>query len=162
MSTRADTLATFGEEVNSSITTLNSVLARSGDTIKMAAHQSWVELVKIDHILFRLDLNRKILDESGARHCVTHEECRLGKWYYSNRGDFDSSPAFREIEDPHFQFHAHARKALDAVQASDMPEALRQLDVMEKDSVSTFQALERFANENPEAVQKLTKKVELF
>jgi len=162
MSSRAGTLATFGEEVNSSINALNSVLTRTGEIISKAAHRSWVELVKIDHILFRLDLDRQILDQTSERRCNNHDECRMGQWYNANRDNFSSSAAFKSIEQPHSQFHDSASKALNAVKANDISEALRHLNAMDKASASTFQSLERFAGENPDAIQRSTHKVELF
>jgi hypothetical protein len=162
MSNRAGTLATFGEEVNSSINALNSVLTSTGEIISKAAHRSWVELVKIDHILFRLDLDRQILDQTSERRCSNHDECRLGQWYNANRENFSSSAAFKSIEQPHAQFHDLATKALDAVKANDISEALRHLNAMDKASASTFQSLERFADENPDVIQRSAHKVELF
>ena len=162
MSSRASTLATFGTDVNSSINALHAVLERTGGIISTAAHRSWVDLAKIDHIKFRLDLNRQIVDPKARRQCVNHEDCAMGQWYNANRQDFSSSQAFRDIEMPHVQFHDSARNALDAVQADNMPEALRHLRAMDKASENTFQALERFAAENLEAAQRSAQKVELF
>lgn len=162
MSTSTGTLASFGAEVNASINALNSVLTSSGSAISNAAHRSWVELVKIDHILFRLDMNQQLLDEASQRGCCSHEECAMGQWYNASRLNYSSSPAFKDIEQPHIRFHELAGKALAAAKAGDMPEALRHLNALDQASSDTFKALERFASENPEAVQQQTHKVELF
>ena len=162
MSSRASALATFGADVNSSINALHSVLERTSGITSTAAHRSWVDMAKIEHIQFRLDVNRQIVDPKARRQCVGHEDCAMGQWYNANREDFSSSQGFRDIEMPHVQFHDFARSALDALQADNMPEALRHLRAMDKASENTFQALERFAAENPEATQRSAQKVELF
>ena len=86
----------------------------------------------------------------------------MGQWYNASRLNYSSSPAFKDIEQPHIRFHELAGKALAAAKAGDMPEALRHLNALDQASSDTFKALERFASENPEAVQQQTHKVELF
>ncbi len=162
MSARAGALAQFGEEVNLAMATLDGALSRSGEAITSTSHRAWVELVKIDHILFRLNLNRQILKDPENSQCKSHTECRLGQWYYANQGDYGSSSAFRAIEKPHIVFHELACQVLDALVAKDMDEGRRLLGLMDRASQETFAALERFAEENPEPVQKAGHKVELF
>jgi hypothetical protein len=151
MSTRADALAISGAEVNSAIETQNGVLIRTSQVITQAAHRSWVELTKLDHVLFRVELSRQVLATEGGAVCPDHTQCPLGKWYDAQRGGFSGSTAFRDIERPHEQVHACARRALDAIRAGNTADALRQLQAMDKASEATFQALERFAEEQAPA-----------
>ena len=162
MSERAGSLAEFGADVNAAMATLDKALTRSGEAISMSSHRAWVELVKIDHILFRLNLSRQMLKEPENRQCKNHTECRLGQWYYDNRDDFSHSSAFKSIEKPHTAFHELACQVLDASVAGDAVEAKRLLDQMDRVSQETFRALERFAEESQEPAKATAHKIELF
>ena len=162
MSERANSLAQFGQEVNAAMATLDTALTRSGEAISTSSHRAWVELVKIDHILFRLNLNRQMLNEPENNSCKNHKECRLGQWYYDNLADFSHSSAFKAIEKPHMTFHELACQVLDATAAGETAEANRLMGLMDRVSQETFRALERFAEDRPEPVKAAAHKIELF
>ncbi|MCK9285034.1 MAG: CZB domain-containing protein [Rhodocyclaceae bacterium] len=142
---------------------LDDTLSRSGRTIGDTSHRAWVELVKLDHILFRLNLIRQILDEPENRDCKKHTECRLGQWYYGNVDDFGNSPSFKAIEQPHILFHELACQLLNVIGTGNRSEIDRMLVRVDAASQETLRTLERFAEEGmPPPTQAVSSKVELF
>ncbi len=130
----------------------SGVMARLGEmtegmarVIGTSSHMSFVETVKFDHIIFKLDVYRAML---GFNHLdpaslSEHHHCRLGKWYYEGRGrqECTGHPAFPRIEAPHADVHRLAREALVAYQAGDFATARTALQNMEKASAATTEAL---------------------
>jgi hypothetical protein len=57
-------------------------------TVGVAALRSFVELAKIDHLLFKFDVYQVFMSTSDKRadDFATHAGCRLGQWYYQGRG----------------------------------------------------------------------------
>jgi hypothetical protein len=163
MSERSNSLARFGQEVNAAISVLDQALNRSGQAIGETSHRSWVELVKIDHILFRINVLRQMLTEPQNRQCKTHTECRLGRWYYDNQAEFGDSATFRAIEKPHKLFHELACQTLDANADNERLELSRLLTQLDRASREVFRALEQFASEIPTSGSATAgPKVELF
>ena len=161
MSARAGSLAHFGQEVRDAMVMLDGALTRAGGTIDIAAHRSWVELIKIDHLQFRLGLSEQLL-QPQAGVAKTHETCRLGQWYYANQPDFADSPTFRAIEAPHVKFHQLATQVQAATMAGDSRHAGYLLDQLDQASLDTFRALQSFAEEDPRVSQPTGSSVELF
>ncbi len=162
MSAKTSSLALFGNEVKNSLAVLETALTRSGNAISSSSHRSWLELVKLDHVLFRLKLSQQISEGIAARP-VSHTECRLGRWYESIRDDYPASSAFKDLERPHVQFHELSAKVLEAiVQPAGHEKLSALLTQMNRTSLEIFSALERFAEENPEAHKVKSSKIELF
>ncbi len=164
MSERAGSLANFGLEVREAMVMLDGAMTRAGGTIDIAAHRSWVELIKIDHLQFRLGLGGQLIDQQAteATEKQVHETCRLGQWYYANRRDFADSPAFRAIEAPHVRFHQVAAQISAASKAGDSHQAGHLFDQLDQASRDTFRALQSFAEEDPQVSQPTGSSIELF
>ena len=119
-------------------------------------------MVKLDHVLFRLKLSQQI-SEGVAAPYVSHTECRLGRWYESIRDDYRSSSAFKDIEKPHQMFHELSGKIQEALAQSGSHENLTALLIQaNRASLDIFSALERFAEDNPDAHKLKSSKIELF
>jgi len=161
MSARAGSLARFGQDVREAMLMLNVAMTRAGIAINIAAHRSWVELIKIDHLQFRLALGGQLLEQQAAE-TKTHETCRLGQWYYANKNDFSASPFFQAIEGPHVKFHQLLTRAQAACKAGDSLQAGYLLDQLDQASLETFRALQSFAEEDPLASQPVVSRIELF
>lgn len=161
MSARAGSLAHFGQDVREAMVMLDGAMTRAGAAIDIAAHRSWVELIKIDHLQFRLALGGQLLEQQAAE-TKTHETCRLGQWYYANKKDFAVSPSFRAIEPHHVKFHQLAAQVQVACMAGESLQAGYLLDQLDQASLDTFRALQSFAEENPLASQPVVSRIELF
>jgi FtsZ-binding cell division protein ZapB len=77
-----------------------------------SAMKSFVEVAKIDHIVFKFRVYLALFDliELKSGDLTTHTGCRLGKWYYEGEGHdcFSKLSGYREIEPPHVEVHKAA------------------------------------------------------
>ncbi|MDR2187718.1 MAG: CZB domain-containing protein [Azonexus sp.] len=113
--------------------------------VKVSAHRSWIDLVKLDHALFRLNLYIGAVRNPQEYQCKTHNECRLGMWYNQQLANFRDNAAFRSIEAPHAAFHAAAAEFIGAIRAHDEIVAGRALDDLERAGGEVIAALDEFA-----------------
>ena len=164
LSVAAQSSASASTSVGETMATQSAVLARTGQAVQKGKHRGWVELAKIDHLLFRLRLLASLTD--GVTHSSasqSHNECRLGVWYNENQANFGSSPAFKAIQKPHAQFHAAVHAILKAIaQPTGTPPLSALLNQLNHASLETFNALERFANEAPEPTREAGGHIQLF
>ena len=162
MSSSAADLSSSAGEVTHGLEALNVGLTQSGKVISSTSHRAWVELVKIDHILFRLNLYIGAIHDPHGYVCKSREECHLGQWFADHREDFKGCKAFRSIEAPHIKFHESASEFLAAVRNNDDSAAATALNNLEQASLEVFQALENFAQEGPCENQAEEHRIELF
>ncbi len=142
----------FSHEVGGVIENMKHLLDLSHTmegTISAAALRSFVEVAKIDHILYKFEIYKvfmKISDRK-ADSFASHTACRLGKWYFEGEGKdcFAKLDGYQAVANPHQSFHQNGK---DAVAAFHAGEALRGMELaarMESDSMAVLAALERIA-----------------
>jgi len=117
--------------------------------IAASALRSFVEVAKVDHLLFKFEVYRVAMGLSDKREgdFSSHTACRLGKWYYEGDGRhcFSRLPGYREVEDPHLQVHRHGVEAVRMVKACELDKALAEIERMETASMKVLDHLERMA-----------------
>ena len=113
--------------------------------IAYGANVSFMEVVKLDHIVFKLEIYKAVMGYHTLQpdSIASHQTCRLGKWYYQGRGQQECGdlPAFRQLETPHQQVHDYARHALVALEIGDRKEAEQSLLRMERASAQVMTLL---------------------
>lgn len=83
--------------------------------IRFVAVQQFLNTVKLDHVIWKGDIYRRLLDENTDLSVNDHTQCRLGKWYYADEGQrFIGHDAYRKLEKPHRLVHLSGRLALAA------------------------------------------------
>ncbi|TAN49978.1 MAG: chemotaxis protein [Methylococcaceae bacterium] len=114
------------------------------------ALRSFIDVVKIDHLIFKFEVYKVFMDVSAkTKHDFSnHRACRLGRWYYEGEGAriFSRLSGFRELEQPHQQVHENGFAALDILETGDKPGALAALQRMEQASMDVMERLERLAS----------------
>jgi hypothetical protein len=162
MSVKATSLSDSGNEVTQALETLNVGLEHSGTVIASTSHRVWVELVKVDHILFLLTLYVGAVKSPDSYACLDHTECRFGDWYYTMKNELQDNPAFRAVEEPHMKIHAIAREFLEAVCSGNDMAINRCLDSLDKANRDTIHALDAFAEAGYEPPVTKQQHIELF
>lgn len=162
MSVKATSLSDSGNEVTQALDTLNVGLEHSGTVIASTSHRVWVELVKVDHILFLLTLYVGAVKSPDSFACMDHTECRFGDWYYTMKNELQDNPAFRAIEEPHMKIHSIAVEFLEAVRSGNDMAISRCLDGLDKASRETVNALDAFGEAGYEAPVTKQQHIELF
>lgn len=142
--------ATFGEFAASAVATeRESVLVHD---------KSFTTLVKMDHMIYKqrayLSLNSSGDEQYATPVRVTHQQCRLGKWYLGEGQTlFGKTAAYRALDVPHAKVHAGAQRML-AVLASNWESdtnsqmaVMNALQEMEEGSQGVMENLDRMVAE---------------
>ncbi|MGE5472476.1 MAG: CZB domain-containing protein [Bacteroidota bacterium] len=123
------------------------------EVIAASALKSFVELAKVDHLVFKFRIYIGLFDLESVdpRQVASHQTCRLGKWYYDGEGQacFGKLPGYRELEAPHVDVHKFGIAALDAKIAGDMESMLKHVEAMENASLRVIQSLQTMSESAP-------------
>ncbi|MEZ5459075.1 MAG: methyl-accepting chemotaxis protein [Steroidobacteraceae bacterium] len=119
--------------------------------IDASSLRAFVELAKLDHLVFKFKVYRALLGQTQTRatELASHRHCRLGKWYYEGDGlkHFSRLPGYRELEQPHELVHRAAHESLQLFAAEGCTEAVsRAVEQMELASLAVLRNLERMAD----------------
>jgi Methyl-accepting chemotaxis protein (MCP) signalling domain/Chemoreceptor zinc-binding domain len=130
---------------------MQDVSEQACQTIRATAMRTFVELAKLDHLVFKKEIHKVLMGVSArsAAEFASHTDCRLGKWYYEGDGRecFIRLPAYVSIEGPHREVHVHGRAAVDCYRANDFDGAIDHLGKMEKASGAVLEHLEALAEQ---------------
>lgn len=118
-------------------------------TILAAELRSFIEVIKIDHILHKFEIYKVFLGMSDRNmdSFASHTDCRLGKWYSEGEGRNYSCrmDVYAAVDSPHRAFHLHGNEAVAAFRAGDPLRGVGLIGQMETDIIELFAALERIA-----------------
>jgi hypothetical protein len=117
---------------------------------------SFLQTVKMDHVVWKLDVYKVMLGLSDKTHADfdDHSMCRLGKWFYQGEGaeKYATQSAFKQIESPHIDVHSYGVEALKAHAAGDNEGAVKALTVMENASFKVVDALSSLSNQIAQSI----------
>jgi hypothetical protein len=144
--------ASYGQEGASAIAGMRALtdISRCMEgTITAAALRSFIEVAKIDHLVYKFEVYRVLMGVSNksSGDFAPHSGCRLGKWYYEGEGraSFSALPGYAEMESPHRQFHDAGLAALNDWQEGRMDACFARIGEMEATSMKVLASLERIA-----------------
>jgi hypothetical protein len=130
---------------------VHDVLTLSRDmqtAISASALRSFVEVVKVDHMIFKFEIYKVFmgLSKKTAADFASHTGCRLGKWYYgSGSANFSALPSFNNLEAPHKIVHQAGGAAVTHFLAGELKEGSEAINKMEKASLVVLRELENMA-----------------
>ncbi|MCB1956152.1 MAG: CZB domain-containing protein [Rhodocyclaceae bacterium] len=148
LSNQAATAATEGRSARESMGDLCELARRMAAVMQGSAVQSFVELAKFDHLIFKMEVYRAVSghSEKGASDFSSHTACRLGKWYYEGQGKaFASTSAYRSLETPHAKVHNSGRQAIEMARGERYRDAIALLEQMEDGSAGVMSALQQIS-----------------
>lgn len=106
---------------------------------------SFIQTVKIDHVVWKFDVYKVMLglSDKAPEEFADHTMCRLGKWYYQGEGNskYSNFEVFKKIEAPHADVHTNGLAALLAHAEGNEEEAVRRLTLMENASFKVVDLL---------------------
>ncbi|MBR0566517.1 CZB domain-containing protein [Azoarcus sp. L1K30] len=149
LSERASVAADEGGQARRSMDELCIIARQLAGTMQDAAVRSFAELAKLDHLIFKLDVYQVVSGHSDRKteEFASHHECRLGKWYHEGDGKcFSHLPAYRNLDAPHARVHASGKRALEALRAGRLDDALSGIEEMEEASVRVLAELQSIAD----------------
>jgi methyl-accepting chemotaxis protein len=142
----------LSEGVNQLNTHYQSIVSKCESmtsTISYSAHLSFIQTVKLDHIVWKAEVYGSMtgLNAKGIDDFEDHNGCRLGKWYAAqSQTDIGKHSGFRDLERPHQQVHQEGINALRAIQEGNKGQAINHLKAMEAASEKVMHALDDLAN----------------
>ena len=134
-----------GIEIATAIKKLVDDSEAMANAIATGTNTSFMEVVKLDHIVFKLDIYKAFIGYHTLNpdQVSSHRNCRLGKWYFEGRGHHEcrGSHAYTQLDAPHERVHEQGRQALQAFYSGDFDRATRALKEMERASVEVMELL---------------------
>jgi hypothetical protein len=147
--TRSESFGKDGQVATERMQELFVLSKRMEKTIAGSALRSFIEVTKIDHLVYKFEVYKVFMCQSEKKleDFVDHTRCRLGKWYYEGEGKahYATLPGFREMEGPHQRFHNAGLAALRAYFDGVHEKAFAAIADMEAASVDVLANLDRIA-----------------
>ncbi|HRD94042.1 methyl-accepting chemotaxis protein [Accumulibacter sp.] len=148
---QSDSFSDQGQQASVAIGGITSLASKVERTVGVAALRSFVELAKIDHLLFKFDIYEVLMGTSSknAVDVPDHTACRLGRWYYEGEGQTCCSKldGFQAIDAPHVDVHRFGRAAVEAYRGGDLATGVDAVEKMEAASMTVLQSLEEMAQD---------------
>ena len=142
-------LSDIGNQSSESILRLLDLSQKMEGTISAGALRGFVELAKIDHLVYKFNIYQVLMGRSDktANDFSTHHQCRLGQWYYEGDGKecFSKLDGYVGMEAPHEQVHCKGHEAITAYHAGDNSATLAAVAAMELASLGVLRELEVMA-----------------
>jgi uncharacterized coiled-coil protein SlyX len=113
---------------------INSSVGAMKSTIVGVTDSSFIQTVKLDHIVWKGEVYEVALGRSqkSVDSFADHKQCRLGQWYSSDQSQKQhKGPSFKAIERPHAEVHQHGITALKQLQSGDIKESLLSFEKMD-------------------------------
>lgn len=154
----------FSEKGDHATVSLSNLLTHNATmerVINLVSLRSFIEVAKIDHIIYKFNVYKIFMGLSVVKAestiFVDHCHCRLGKWYYEGEGAkfFQLIPGYKELEKPHAAVHENGIAAIEAFERNEHEKGLILLQRMELASLEVLKILNNIANfvqENPEQI----------
>jgi len=150
LSKTADDFSQRGSKATEDMQQLMSLSRKMEEVIAGSALKSFVEVAKIDHLVFKFKIYLGLFDLENIRpeKVAMHTACRLGKWYYEGEGkeSFSKLPGYREIESPHIEVHRKGILALEAKNQGNMAAMIAHVEAMEEASCAVIDNLQLMAD----------------
>jgi len=114
---KTNTINTLAQTITEDVTSVKDVIiefqgnsSRNSLKIQDTSYNIFIELAKLDHVIFKSNLYSYFLGEVVEFKSDDHFSCRLGEWYYHGIGreNFVKTDSFRHIELPHSVVHKEA------------------------------------------------------
>lgn len=105
-----------------------------------------INLAKSDHVIWKKKLASMVVGRLNLNpdELASHQTCRLGKWYYSDKADpYRANPAFRDIEPYHIDVHKHGIEAARKYRNNDLAGALQEIEQVGKASIHVLGYLDK-------------------
>ena len=144
-----DTLSQGVDKLNQDYGSIVECCSSMKATISNSSHRSFIQTVKLDHIVWKSEIYAVIYGLCNKRisEFADHTMCRLGKWYQSNgRQEYAGHSAFNKLDKPHSDVHAMGVQALMYIAEERKQEAAQSLINMEEASREVMIYLDELAN----------------
>lgn len=113
--------------------------------IQGSTHTSFLQTVKLDHVVWKSEVYRYIWglsDKQSIEEFKSHQNCRFGHWYYEGEGlQYKGLSSYKALEHPHVDVHKYGIQALQCHLEGDEKCAYDNLEKMESASQQVIDLL---------------------
>lgn len=145
-----ETLYTFNQDAQSTAVQATAI-----------ENTTFITLAKIDHIMFKSNAYKSIVNGKADIVFGTHHECRLGKWYDSGLGKqrFSHLASFKNISTPHAIVHNKVHENIKYIENGDQTiqhqsEIITNFTEMEEASLKLFNLMDNLIIESEQELGK--------
>ena len=117
---------------------------RIDDLVKLDIPDAVLHAAKADHFRWKVNLAGMMIGTKSisAGELADHHQCRLGKWYDTcPDAELRRHSAFRQLEEPHRQVHAHGKAMASLFAQGDRVGAMAEYEKLEAASKRVVQLL---------------------
>ncbi len=147
-----DTIQQTNNELTTGVNTLNDGYSElieysnsMKDAINAASIQSFIQTVKLDHVVWKGDVYAAAagMSSKSVSDFADHLNCRLGQWCKGEGKDmFGNNSAFGQLNEPHKQVHEFGVEALKLINAGEKDKSVEMLKQMERASKQVMNLLD--------------------
>ncbi len=126
------------------------------------SNQVFVNLAKIDHVIYKNNLYAYLFGQNTEFNKVDHHNCRLGKWYEGGVGkkQFGEMPSYAKLEKPHSIVHTYANELAQKCGgghtiACSKKEVEEKVHAIENASMDVGAALDQIVTEKTQQLMKM-------
>lgn len=158
------------ELMTSSVSTVSGVIDEvvslannMASVISLSTSNSFIETVKLDHVLYKMNVYRTIfgIEQKTADDFASHKDCRLGQWYFQGEGlRLKHLENYKTLDRPHKMVHEYGKNAISAHLKGDHDGSISALSNMESASNEVLDILDRLIPEFQQVMQEDNQKVE--
>jgi methyl-accepting chemotaxis protein len=137
---------------------------RSVYEVEAVSNKIFVNLAKLDHVIYKNNLYQLLFGESSKFKPATHHECRLGKWYDSGLGksEFSTTRSYSALAKPHSIVHDEANTLAKECAGNTVVCSKQIIEdkiiKIEDASQQVFEVLDRMLDEKNDQVMKIAAK----
>lgn len=151
MTSLQEEIRSYGNDTSSAIYDLSLEIDQfRGDVLEeqnvRLSTRALLELSKADHLLWKWRIYNLFLGLENVRpeDIVSHQDCRLGQWYFANRTKerIGHLQAYRDLDTHHKDVHNCARRAAEQFHAGDLAGAEESLKKIESASNEVLRLLD--------------------
>lgn len=137
---------------------------RSVYEVESISNKIFINLAKLDHVIYKNNLYQLIFGEDNEFNPVSHDSCRLGKWYNTGLGktEFGFVRSYKELDHPHGVVHDEANSLAKECAGGSVSctkklieEKIQKIEVASQD---VFRILDQMLEEKNDAVMKIAAK----
>ena len=137
------------ERLNDDYASIISCCTSMKDTISQASLRTFIQTVKLDHIVWKGDVYAVAFGVSSKSidDFADHTNCRMGRWYQTTGSElYGDSAAFHRVDEPHREVHRNGVEALALIREGNKTQAIEHLQAMEHASQQVMRYLDELAD----------------
>lgn len=138
-------------ELNGILTDNTSLMDETLNHNNYTNNRVFMTLAKLDHVIWKINTYLSAITQEEKFKFVSHENCRLGKWYEEGEGAtyFKDTASYKLLKPPHALVHNATHKVFDLLKEEELnfEKLFPALKEMEAGSDQVFTLLDKILHE---------------